>query len=220
MINNKFIHIHLPRHAGQHIRGLIHEKKACYDFLVEKSHLTLKESLKELSKHQSGTVPSFCFIRNPWDWYVSRYFFRKKETISTGPATDVEKFSNDIEGFRKHLYILDKHIEQGVPLKPLKGKGLARIWRRETLNKFYQEMTYPGVTYICRFENLSKELPDILENLYPQVFKKQEISMRIKRKVNESSHLHYVKYYNDELREMIYQWDKDFIEKFGYEFGK
>ncbi len=221
MINNKFIQIHIPRTGGQQIRGIIYEKQGSFDLLVKGSHMTLEESLKELSKRRPGlVVPSFCFIRNPWDWYVSRYFFRRKEAAGKlGPHTKVETLSNDKKGFQEHLRILDKHIQDGKLLSPIRKRNVPRIWRNLEISKFYENMTRPGVDYICRFENFSKEVSRILVKLHPAVFKNVDILRKTKQKYNASQHTNYINYYDNELKEMVGRWDKDFINQFKYKFG-
>lgn len=221
MINNKFIHIHIPRTGGQRVRGLINERRKQFNFLIRNSHMTLEESLAELKKNKPGlVVPSFAFIRNPWDWYVSRYFFRIKEAGKMGPHTHIETLGNNKEGFQEHLRILNKHIREGTPLPPVKGKNVPRIWRDLTLSKFFENMTHPGVDHICRFENFSQELSGILIKLAPHAFKKGQIEKKTRQKYNVSKHEPYANYYNMELKQMVYRWDKDFINRFGYKFGR
>ena len=223
MITNKFIHVHIPRTAGQFIRARIKERQPLWKFLINFSHLTLKESnekLAEVDKELVNKVPSFCVVRNPWDWYVSRFFFRQKEwrREEQAPFTDIENFSNDKKGFQEHMRMLEHMIANDEKPKKIHKRGIPRIWHRPTISIFYDDLTAPSVDYLIRFENLESELVAALSQIDPRAFEPRRLASQMKRKFNNSIHKHYRHYYDDYLRDMVQEWDKEYIERFGYEF--
>lgn len=224
MITNKFIHIHIPRTAGQFVRGIFRRKASNWAFLVKDSHLTLSDSraiLRSKNPRIADSVPSFCVVRNPWDWYVSRYFFRQTEwrrQNKTVSFSDIENFENSKKGFQEHLIFTKNLIDSGGKAKSLIQTNVARIWQRLTISTFFNELTEHKVDYIGKFESLAADLSRILSTIDPKAFKPREVRAFTRSKVNSSKHASYQNYYNEELRDMVYEWDKEYIERFGYEF--
>ena len=111
MITNYFIQIHIPRTGGQMIRGLIYGKNKSIKIYDKSSHLSLDKSIEIYKKLSGSTIipPSFTFVRNPWDWYVSRFFFRYEEVEKNDSIPNVltESISKDKNGFKKHMKILN-----------------------------------------------------------------------------------------------------------------
>jgi len=223
MITNKFIHIHIPRTAGQFLRSIFRRNRSSWEFLVEDSHQTLSDSRSILKSKNSkiDMVPSFCVIRNPWDWYVSRYFFRQaawRHENKKVSFSDIENFENNKRGFQEHLLFTDSLIKNGKKAKSLISKNVARIWQRLTISVFYDELTEHEVNHIGRFENLAADMSRILSTIDPKTFVLEKTQLIMKGQVNASKHDQYRHYYNEELKNMVYEWDKDFIERFNYEF--
>lgn len=223
MITDKFIHIHIPRTAGQFVRGKIKSRQKYWSFMIPDSHLTLQESKERLVKQNPNLeVPSFCVVRNPWDWYVSRYFFRQAEWRVNNKVSfsDIENFENNKEGFQKHMLFVDNLIKTNGKAKSLKSTGgVARIWLRLTLSDFYNDFTDNKVNHVGRFENLRPDLARILNALDPNAFPMNEVRQLLVGKVNTSSHVQYQHYYDDEkVKNLVHEWDGEYIERFGYEF--
>lgn len=212
MLSDRFIHIHIPRTGGQLIRGVLFEQVKNLDFLIKDSHQTLLEYRSILKEKHPGVIcpPSFCVVRNPFEWYVSRYFFRQLKKLSSGKQIYIESFGNTVEGFRKHMYEIDKHVRSKTKI----STGI-RIWNMyNTFSEFYYNMTYPGADYIARMESYVKDISRILKKIAPDLF--PDVSAKLKNKFNSSEHNSFKEYYNKELENMVKNWDSKFIEEFKY----
>ena len=75
MICGRFIHINMGSCAGGTIRSLF---SSAYfgdriDWIYTGAHMTLRDSWEKAGRQD---IPSFSFMRNPWDWYLSRWIIQ------------------------------------------------------------------------------------------------------------------------------------------------
>jgi hypothetical protein len=219
MLSSHFIHIHVPKTGGKCIRTLCkHPQLYILEFNL--THLTLKESkqrLKELGV--THDVPSFCFVRNPWDWYLSRYCFRSQGTYDADDQyIPADHCGDGPEGFRKHMLILKDSISNGNCVRTIDGEPSGtRTYRPITLSEWHYKMVEGGTVKVGRFENFTQDAVDILNSLCPFI-SKDSLFKFFRVKVNESKHEHYRKYYDNELKKLVEKWDKRYIDEFGYSF--
>ena len=100
-IKSDFAFVHIPKTAGKAMEKYFHSLPRNHDDRNYKKleHIPLSEKLDQI---QNKKV--FCNIRNPWDWYVSRYFHslysfnpRKIPTVRNALKTigyDIELYRN------------------------------------------------------------------------------------------------------------------------------
>jgi hypothetical protein len=227
MITDKFIHIHIPKTAGQAIRALIRRNNRKIEIYNNATHLTLAESRAWLAGFNSeivDSVPSFCFVRNPWDYYVSYFFYRQK-MLGEGTIKvhiPLDHTGGDVKGFRKHMKMRDEIIKSGGKVLDTDGNwsasGTKRAYKFTTFSAWSYTMMGSGVDHIGRVESFAEDLGNILSTLAPSVFTKQAVVKAASFKVNASKHDHYRKYYDDATKELVLDWDERYIEEFGYEF--
>ena len=209
IISKHFVFIHFPRTGGRFIRkmfNLFAPRRWEAELLGEHMHVS-----DIPPTHQQ--LPRFGFVRNPYDWYVSWYFFHMnvwrnelfneisdngkkdfKSTLITGCEMDYRKLFKDD-------YDPDKYGSIGgytAYLLAMFGGDLdnVRLGRFENLRNDFLSIISDII-----------ELPTLLKygvNWYP--------------KVNKSPHSHYSEYYDDELREIIAEKDKMMLDRFGYVF--
>jgi chondroitin 4-sulfotransferase 11 len=134
----------------------------------------------------------FAIVRNPFDWIVSWYSYRK--TVSNKNNT-------------QHVTFKDWLVDANSTAYNREGIGLTLsqydiIKGNEAIN----------INFIGRFENLQKDFDTICDKIgIPQ----QKLPH-----VNESKHRHYTEYYDYETRSIVYELYAKDIEYFGYEFGE
>lgn len=205
MITDRFVFIHIPKTGGTTIRNLIASKCKVFSNDI---HLTLRQSMEKTGKW----LPSFCFVRNPWDWYVSRFFYRRKILREGGRDgfINLELTGDGKEGFHKHMTLLNNLYEKGKHVID----SPCRAMRLLSIQDFYNHFTFPDVTYIGHFENFASDLAQILKTLAP------DAKFLFQTRLNESEHLPYQEYYSDEIIDMVDCWDAAYIEQFGYRFGE
>jgi len=156
-------------------------------------HKTALRKRAELGKEVWKKLFSFAFVRNPWDRVVSHYHHRLM-TNQTGLRTDTPGFNAWVQlayGEKAPEYY-DKpkmFMPQWNWLIDGKGKLL--------------------VDYIGRFENLQADFAQVCLRLNRQA----ELPH-----LKKSERGDYREYYNAASIEIVRQWFKSDIEKFGYEF--
>jgi len=212
MITNKFIFIHIPKTGGQFIRGIIDQAKNKIKIYSYDTHATLDKSKNILKKFQEEDVKSFCIVRNPWDWYVSRFFYRKKmlDNNQIEEVIPLERVPSTKEGFQKHIKMLDDSYKKN---EVFKGRSYVGI----TLTGYHNYLVGDNeIDKIGFFENLNEDLYNILfEFTNNKIFKR--IIMKNK-KANWTKHLHYSYYYDDCTKDIVYNWDENYIKTFNYSF--
>jgi hypothetical protein len=74
VVTKKFVFIHLHKSGGQFINKLL------FKHFMDATEIGYHYP-RSLLPAQFSTLPVFFFIRNPWDWYVSWYWFNKKTPL-------------------------------------------------------------------------------------------------------------------------------------------
>jgi hypothetical protein len=215
-------YLHILKTGGQFTEQVLRELyPQSYENLG--FHTTLHE--------YAPSTPIISCIRNPFDWYVSLYFFN----INKCPYL-LEHFGDT--GVNDSLKVLINPKENGIHIKNPPGlKG--RPWGsgkftpigkmlKESFIGYPEGMGHYSVIFdlmtglsndieYMRFETLTEDLVSVLKdksNLTPS----QESIIRSTEPVNTTRHHHYRKYYSDELIELVYEKDKTIFDRFGYEF--
>ena len=134
----------------------------------------------------------FAIVRNPFDWVVSWYFYRK---------TRLNKNNTRNISFKKWL------IDENSSAYNIEGIGL-------TLSQYDIISCNKNIKidFIGKFENLQEDFNTICDKI--KIPKKQLPHE------NKSNHKHYTKYYDDESRQIVAKKYAKDIKYFGYEFGQ
>lgn len=210
-----------------------------YAPLDRNTHMSLNESRKRLAElapemdHEA--IDAICVVRNPWDWYVSRYFFRQQRDASQdGERVPADHCGEGSEGFRRHMLLLKEHIDNGTPVLNSDGEpARTRTYVPLTLSGWHYRIVgegkpvYTGTTAVApksggvlygRFENFEHDVPDMLQKTAGWPHIRTHAIVTRWGKVNASRHTRYREYYDDELRNLVADWDQRYINEFGYEF--
>jgi hypothetical protein len=199
MIRTKhFVFIHLPKTGGSFVRRICHEYAPLeWQVQIFDEHLTRYDIP---AAYQS--LPILGFIRNPYSWYVSAYYYLKKK----GDNEIFNQISNQgTKDFKSTvLTLMDLEVENvefgsySWHIKKIFGQNLDAL-------------------KIGKFEELRHELLRLMSSavtLPPSLVK----AIQTYPSVNVSSHEHYRTYYDQELREIIAEKDKWIFERFDYAF--
>ena len=176
----------------------------------------IKSALSEVKEPLLNKQFKFAFIRNPWDWYVSHYFYLcKKSGIKRGVSP--KTYST--------IYSFEEYMSWGVTgwyeyAKDVKWYASYKFW----FSCLYKRMCFvngeDSMDYIGKFENMEESVNEILEacSVTPEITYQDFYDKAGASLFNSTKHKHYSHYYNDEMIDLVYENDKEIIDRFGYEY--
>jgi len=188
---HKCIFIHIPKTAGVSIYKVFGTGRK------QQNHATLEEYMGWQYRKKRNYF-KFCFVRNPWDRFLSTYFYLKKG--GRGGRGDVRdaKILNQFENFQEFVGNFDK----------IKNDSSDR--------HFYEQFFWMdgGIDFIGKFENFQEDFNTVCDKIgIPQ----KELPHKNK---SNSNHKHYTEYYDDETRDIVAEKYAKDIEYLGYNFGE
>jgi hypothetical protein len=139
---------------------------------------------------------TFTFVRNPWERYLSEYFYTKK--INGTKYCNGDEFSRLFPTF-KH-FVMDN--------------GEKCIWDSHRLSQIdfiLNSNKNKLVNFVGRCENMQYDFDYICGRL-----KIPKIKLPYR---NPTKHTHYTEYYDEETKEIVAKQFAEDIDYFGYEFG-
>ncbi len=133
----------------------------------------------------------FAIVRNPFDWVVSWYFYRKTRPNKNNT---------------KDISFKDWLVDENSSAYNIEGIGLT-LSQYDVLNcdKNIE------LDFIGRYENF--------QNDYNTICDKVGIPRQQLPHLNRSKHKHYTEYYDEETKQLIAEKYAKDIECFGYKFG-
>ena len=184
----KFIFVHVPKTAGVSIGN-------CLSRFTDEN---LSEGHKRLIDYSNfdKTYFKFTFTRNPWDRFLSSYFYFKNYGRRLGYDIETGKLIDKFSSFKEFVHNLDS-IYNSIRSPHFK---IQFNWIDKKLN------------FIGRFENLQEDFDTVCDKIG---IPKQNLPH-----TNKSKHKHYTEYYDDETRKIVAEKYAKDIEYFGYEFGE
>lgn len=157
-------------------------------------HMGVKELLR---KHPyTETYYKFCFVRNPWDRFLSSYreFKMDRHSEWNSEIKTFKSFEEFCIGFRDTSLVSDVHF---VPL----------------YDQIYSFENTMAIDYVARFENLTEDYANIMKALN----KPQELNFHSRHHKEEK---HYTESYTSETRDIIGEFYSKDIDAFNYFFQK
>lgn len=190
MINHKhkFIFTHIPKCAG----SSIHESLGGKGY---SNHKTLEEDL--MTSKQAKHYFKFTFVRNPWDRFISAYFYFKKYGRDGNGDVKMGNIVNRYNSFKDFVLNFNK-----IP---------ASDW---VYPHFKEQINWVcgNHDFIGKSENLQQDFNIICEKIG---IPKQQLLH-----TNKSNHKHYTDYYDDETRQIVAEKYAKDIQCFNYKFGE
>ena len=154
-------------------------------------HSPLREYRELIDKKDYDSLYKFCVVRNPWDLLIS-YYFSPHWAESKDPY------------FKEHPH--DKLNSPDELIYYLKTDLQPLRYYISTDNK---KGLIEEINYVIRFDNLEED------------FKNVERTLGINENLpvkNKSEHVHYREYYDEKLKNMVYEKFKEEIKFFNFEF--
>ena len=151
-------------------------------------HKKLKDYKLKNDLHKIYTI-----VRNPWDRYVSVYFYNRKVRRS----------------FKRKFPNFKSWVKKG-------GKGACNRHTDQQLS-FINALNDKGEPIKVNIFKLEEGLYKFNDTFFDDIGIPKISNLK---KVNASKHKHYTEYYDDETREIVAEKYAKDIEYFGYEFGE
>lgn len=209
--------IHLPRTGGTFISQYIRHKDTRL-----KKRLNYYPNLYTQKRHSpASSIPNpqdyylFGLIRNPYDWYVSRYHYfieKPSKGVKVG-EDDISKYSDaGLTGsdFQRRFKDINEHIKFGLK------NNKDNFW----LSNLHDYMFYKDgkslMNHIGKFENMNEELNFVLRqnNLTPRIELKDYWGNKNATVRNKD----YREYYTNESIEIIAKKDRKMFELYDYAY--
>jgi hypothetical protein len=227
IVTDRFVFIHLHKSGGTFVNQLL---------------LQCVPSARQIGYHLPYSelpdaylaLPVLGTVRNPWDYYVSWYFFQAGQACPNGlfrlcsldGTLDFSETVRRLVQLCSHPHMV-RALREVLPdgFRPA-GLNLTKACLDKIAGRgdgFYSllfERMYAGApdVEIMPAEELRTHLEQSLTKI--GVIPNPRASLFIKEapRMNVSRHGPYKRYYNDDLRNMIEQLDAPVIERFGYQF--
>ncbi|MEM7563263.1 MAG: aspartyl/asparaginyl beta-hydroxylase domain-containing protein [Pseudomonadota bacterium] len=229
---DKFVFIHMHKTGGQSLNHII---ERCIPGMQHIGYHYPANLLPE----QYQQFPMIGIIRNPWDWYISWYAFNTRNPgnpvffiVSDGfQASYQETLRNLINlgddstqsrHYRKALIdilpdTLDGNRGVGLTRDDLRQMNTDEGYFSWLFNRMHGNLANEQLK-IGRFENLQQEFLSIMEDLQIEELEDLKSCFDKTPRMNSSSHSHYSRYFDDDLRDLVAQKDAALIAQYGYEF--
>ena len=183
--NGPFIFIHINKTAGTSIGRAIG--------LPLKDHLTAKEVIARIGRHQWNGAYKFTMVRNPWDKAVSLYEYRRKKD-----RTNITSHGISFSDWVKMTYGLQKNPSY----YNVKSFQPQVDWLKDNDGNI-------SMDFIGKFETINEDFDQI----------KNAIGLETSLPcLNAGKRIGYQSYYDDETRDIVARWFHEDIEVFDYEF--
>ena len=198
----KVLFIHIPKTAGFSIKHVLTHPQSLT--IPETIHpITAKGAWPLIEKYNFKDYFKTAFVRNPWDRFVSMYFYFKNMT----PDHYAYKYDKDIAKRVQRIKTFEEFCYCFYDVKNKIGKLPFHMLNQ---SKWTHHKGTCFVDYIGRFENLKED------------FKKLEKIMRLPHRtikhLNKSGHKDYKTYYNSETIDIVSRLYKEDIINFNYSY--
>ena len=184
---HQFVFVHVPKTGGASVveilRALYQEKKPpC-------AHLTASEYRRMLGHSQFDAYYKWAIVRNPYERFLSSYYWRKHQMLRRGfrkaAAVSIEDLALNMERYR---YSDERHILSQYELTHVDGKCVCEIYRYEeglenilrlAIPKISQDRIPNEISQIPRIHDVRRDKRPYYEQLSPAAI--EAISQRYRK---------------------------------------
>lgn len=159
---------------------------------------------------------TFCFVRNPWDWFVSQYFWNwAPDPISKKAAlhSPIQTYRRYRERQRRQRYLreLDQFSTQEIRQTYERLKRYRGVYQAESLFQYHYAYAPSGeklVDFVGRFEQIEADFARAMEQI--------GLDVRLPHR-NSTDHKSYQAYYTAETAALIRDLYEIDVRTFNYE---
>lgn len=198
LITKHFAFVHVPKTGGIWFREIV-RKHAPDEWLpMIDSRAKGEQHATAVEVRRRTHLPIVAVVRNPWDWWVSWFFFMKRHGKQhTAWQLAFADVGENVKGFRLALPRMARGCPQGRIVFDDQG-----------------ELRADG---LVRFDQLRIAMPAQLHTLgVPSV---DHLPWESFPRQNRSEHGPYEDYYTQELADLVRECSRDLIHVAGFSFG-
>jgi hypothetical protein len=222
LVTKHFAFVHVPKTGGTFVHHLCREhlpREWWIDTELQQHsayRALIRDVRRGLLPAEVEELPALCFVRNPWDWYVSWYHHE------ITPPEDQARWRFDAfdiasRDFKRMVTkACTEPVGDQVPLQVMRRDGVDLYSASHTMLAGYGLET--GRMEVGRFENLREDLLDFLHRHQVPVDGSFEQAVRASAPLNVSQRRQYREYYDDELRDLVADRGRDLIARYRYSF--
>ena len=188
--------MHIPKSAGTVIRSVL--KANDREFKEMFGHPTFSEIQ---TKYDLSNYFKFTFVRNPWDRFVSTFFYLKKNEKNEKVLNIARKKVSD--------HSFTSFVKKKLHLEKTEFDEFYFIHFRPQIH-FLESLD--NIDFIGRFENLHEDFDTICDKIG---MPRQQLPH-----FNKTKHKSYTEYYDEETKQIVAEVFTKDIEYFGYKFGE
>ena len=209
-----FLWLHVMKTGGQWLRqAVLPQFPPRWGIVHVNQHVTLERALSEHPSLKGN--PTWCHVRNPWDWYRSMFTFMKQhwEDKTGGYILPRQQWG-------QHCAVWDYRFKHGWSFADYLHSCHAGELSNEHGQSFSHHFRHVGgfdVDHVVRHERLRAGTEAMLQRLCGPLPAPLLQALRQEAPRNTSRHRPTPAYYTPELIEVVRELDREIIDRFGYE---
>jgi len=212
ILTDHFVWMHIPKTGGTWFRETLKkEMPPSWNAQVIYPCHWFAEDLKNKWPNYVDK-PRFCFVRNPWDWWVSLWHFWKGHYQNRTGGFALPK-----SDWSKAERVWDGLLDPSGELRIQTLEQLLFAYPASTLSEYYSKVAGDSDCVVGRFENLRSDAIRLLE-VHCEVPKSLKRALETAPAVNESVHSPYRVFYSQRAQKQVSILERPLIEQFGYVF--
>jgi hypothetical protein len=229
IVTDRFTYIHLHKSAGTFVNTFIQQYFPTGKVIGY--HLPARY-IPETHSH----LPIIGCVRNPWDFYISWYFFQnqKKQSnalfmaVSEGKTLDFNRTMERLFSLTDNRPLLRQILEKLPDHFVSSGMNIPRSVMAKLygsnlgLYSFLYQWMYrdaPSAPCLVKTEELEQGIQQALSNVGVSLSDDMLQFLNREGNANTSRHGHYADYYSQEIRDRVSHLDRELIAHHGYQFS-
>lgn len=212
-----FVLLHVPRTGGTFLRRTFPDHIPYADGPQPGGHSPITEL-----PDQFRDLPILAVVRNPWDWYVSWYFYVRGRGLRNNFEGHDGKARLWATAFRSGEASFSEALEAACT--GAMDHHMAHVMRDQGIDLFTAhvrritglEQAPPQLEYV-RYEELHDGVVEFLRR-HDALSRRLERAIRKSRPIRASQHGPYRDYYDARTRELVAERAAPLIERFSYTF--